>query len=206
MAYQLLTIQESKTNDGVSEMASRDKDVNDDDEDAVKPPKKNKKGLIKWLLIGFGVLLLVALSVGTSIYVMKSIMNAPADKTAEKSSDAKTKEDKGKHKEPKIAIYYKFDPPFVANIQGQSGSRFLQLTIEAMTYDQAVTTEIDQSMPVIRNNILLLLSNLTYEQVVTLEGKQKLREDILKEIQKVMKDKIGKPGVEEVYLTSIVMQ
>jgi flagellar protein FliL len=187
-------------------MASRDKDLNDDEDAAVKPPKNNKKGLVKWLLLGFGVVLLVGVSVGTSIYVMKSMMAAPADKTAEKNNETKAKENKNKSKEPKVAIYYKFDPPFVVNIQGQSGSRFLQLTLEAMTYDQAVSDQIDQNMPVIRNNILLLLSNLTSEQVATLEGKQKLREDILKEIQKVMKDKIGKPGVEEVYLTSIVMQ
>jgi flagellar FliL protein len=137
---------------------------------------------------------------------MKSMMKTPEDKSAEKTNDAKHKVAKAKHKEPKISIYYKFDPPFVANIQGQGGSRFLQLSIEAMTYDQNVSTEIDQNMPVIRNNILLLLSDLTYEQVAAKEGKQKLREDILKEIQKVLKDKIGKPGVEEVYLTSIVMQ
>jgi flagellar FliL protein len=187
-------------------MASRDKDLNDDEDEAVKAPKKNKRGLIKWLLIGFGIVLLVGVSVGTSIFVMKSIMSAPAEKVADKNGDTKAKAEKTKHKEPKVAIYYKFDPPFVVNIQGQSGSRFLQLTLEAMTYDQAVTTDIDQYMPVIRNNILLLLSNLAYEQVSTLEGKQKLRADILKEIQKVLKDKIGKPGVEEVYLTSIVMQ
>ena len=179
-------------------MANRDKDL-DDEEEVVKPPKKNKRGLIKWLVIGLGIVLLVGLSVGTSIY-------APADKTAESGGDAKPKVEKSKHKEPKIAIYYKFDPPFVVNIQGQASSRFLQLTLEAMTYDQEVTTEIDKLMPVIRNNILLLLSSLTYEQVASLEGKQKLREDILKEIQNVLKDKIGKPGVEEVYLTSIVMQ
>lgn len=186
-------------------MANRDKDL-DDEEEVVKPPKKNKRGLIKWLVIGLGIVLLVGLSVGTSIYVMKSLMTAPADKTAESGGDAKPKVEKSKHKEPKIAIYYKFDPPFVVNIQGQASSRFLQLTLEAMTYDQEVTTEIDKLMPVIRNNILLLLSSLTYEQVASLEGKQKLREDILKEIQNVLKDKIGKPGVEEVYLTSIVMQ
>jgi len=186
-------------------MASRDKDLNDDDE-VVTPPKKNKKGLIKWVLTSLGIVLLVGLSVGTSIYAMKSMMKTPEDKSAEKTNDAKHKLAKAKHKEPKISIYYKFDPPFVANIQGQGGSRFLQLSIEAMTYDQNVSTEIDQNMPVIRNNILLLLSDLTYEQVAAKEGKQKLREDILKEIQKVLKDKIGKPGVEEVYLTSIVMQ
>ena len=185
-------------------MASRDKDL--DDDEVVTSPKKNKKGLIKWVLISFAIVSLVGLSVGTSIYVMKSMMKTPAEKSAEKSNDAKAKGDKAKHKEPKVAIYYKFDPPFVVNIQGQAGNSFLQLSIEAMTYDQSVSTDIDQNMPVIRNNILLLLSELTYEQVATMEGKQKLREDILKEIQKVMKDKIGKPGVEEVYLTSIVMQ
>jgi len=196
---------EIEKNGGVRDMASRDKDLNDDD-DVIAPPKTNKKGLIKWLLISLGIVLLVSLSVGTSIYVMKSIMNTPADKTAEKSNDSKHKKDKEKNKEPKVAIYYKFDPPFVVNIQGKGGSRFLQLSIEAMTYDQSVSADIDQNMPVIRNNILLLLSDLTDEQVATMEGKQKLRGDILKEIQKVMKDKIGKPGVEEVYLTSIVMQ
>lgn len=182
-----------------------DKDL-DDDETTVKPPKSNKRGILKWLLIIFGVLLLIGLSVGTSIYVMKSMMGSTADNSITKSGHTKAKEDKKKHKEPKVAIYYKFDSPFVVNIQGASGSRFLQLTLEAMTYDQDVNNAIDQNMPVIRNNILLLLSDLKYEQVVTLEGKQKLRKDILKEIQKILQDKIGKPGVEDVYLTSLVMQ
>ena len=186
-------------------MANRDKDL-DDDDDVVKTPKKSKRGLIKWLAIGLGIVLLVATSVGASIFVVKSMLTVNENNTEQKSSNTKPKEEKKKQKEPKIAVYYKFDPPFVVNIQGQATSRFLQLTLEAMTYDQTVTTEIDQSMPVIRNNILLLLSSLTYEQVSTLEGKQKLREDILKEIQNVLKEKIGKPGVEEVYLTSIVMQ
>lgn len=193
-------------NGGVNKMASRDKDL-DDDEEVVKAPKGNKRGLVKWLIVGFGIIFLVGISVGTSIYVMKSMMGSSASKTVEKSDGEKNKkEEKNKHKEPKVAIYYKFDPPFVVNIEGQSGTRFLQLTIEAMTYDQKVPDDIDQYMPVIRNNILLLLSNVTYEKVSTLDGKQKLRADILNEVQKVLKDKIGKPGVEEIYLTSIVMQ
>jgi flagellar protein FliL len=187
-------------------MAGRDKNINEDDDEGVKPPKGNKDGLVKWALIGCGVLVLIGVSVGTSIYVMKSMMAAPAEKSIAKSTDAKAKDDKNKKKEPKIAIFYKFDPPFVVNIQSQSNNRFLQLTLEAMTYDKEVTTDIDQYMPIIRNNILLLLSSLTYDQVSTLDGKQKLREDILKEIQNVLKDKIGKSGVDNVYLTSIVMQ
>ncbi|MEJ2573756.1 MAG: flagellar basal body-associated FliL family protein [Gammaproteobacteria bacterium] len=184
-------------------MASR-YTVLDDGEAAVQPPKKDQTGILKWLLIIFGLFLLVGMSVGASIYVMKSIMGSSADTSTAKAGGAKEAQEK--HREPRVAIYYKFDPPFVVNIQGESGSRFLQLTLEAMTYDQDVTNAIDQSMPVIRNNVLLLLSDLKYEQISTLEGKQKLRKDILQEIQKVLKDKIGKAGVEEVYLTSLVMQ
>ena len=121
-------------------------------------------------------------------------------------SDKKAKGAKEKSKEPKLAIYYKMDPPFVVNFQGESGNRFLQVTIELMTYDQEVVAAVEQHMPVIRNNIVFLLSSVNYDQISTIEGKQKLRADTLAEVQKVLKEKIGKPGVEEVYFTSIVMQ
>ena len=184
----------------------RDEDVNED-EDAVKPASKSKKGLVKWVLIGVGLMALIGVSVGTSIYFMKTMIGGQtAEKGGAQNNSAKAKEEKGKPKEVKIPIYYKFDPPFVVNLEGQSGSRFLQLTIELMTYDQTVTADIEQHMPVIRNNIVFLLSSATYEQLSTLEGKQKLRADLLAEIQKVLKEKTGKPGVEEVYLTSLVMQ
>ena len=185
---------------------NRDEDVNDDEE-AVKPPSKGKKGVVKWALIGVGLMALIGVSVGTSMYLMKTMMNGQAaEKGGAQNSSAKAKDGKGKATEVKVPIYYKFDPPFVVNLEGQSGSRFLQLTIELMTYDQSVTGDIDQHMPIIRNNIVFLLSSVTYEQLSTLEGKQKLRADLLTEIQKVLKEKTGKPGVEEVYLTSLVMQ
>ena len=186
-------------------MASRDEDLNDD-EKTVEAPSGKKKGIIKWVLIGLGLMILIGVSVGTSIYLMKTMLHGQTTAQDAEQPNSKAKEDKAKPKQRKISIYYKFDPPFVVNIQGETGSRFLQLTIEAMTYDQSVTADIDQHMPVIRNNIVLLLSNVSYEQLSTLEGKQKMRADILSEIQKVLKEKTGKPGVEEVYLTSIVMQ
>ena len=187
-------------------MASREAELQDDDEEAVKEPSSKKRGVIKWVLIGFGLLTLIGVSVGTSIYFMKSMLHAPATAQAEEKKSAKVKDEKAAAKQPKVSIYYKFDPPFVVNLQGQTGNRFLQVTIEAMTYDQAVTADIEQHMPIIRNNVVFLLGSISYEQLSTLEGKQKLRADILAEIQKVLKEKTGKPGIEEVYLTSIVMQ
>ena len=189
-------------------MASRDKErLDDDEEEAGAAPSKKSKGLIKWGLIALGIMLLVGVSVATSIYFMNNMLHGDvAAQDGAKNSVEKAKDDKGKSKQVKQAIYYKMDPPFVVNFQGQTGNRFLQVTIELMTYDQSVVTAVEQHMPVIRNNIVFLLSSVNYEQISTIEGKQKLRADTLVEVQKVLKDKIGKPGVEEVYFTSIVMQ
>ena len=92
-------------NGGVNDMASRDKDLNDDEED-VKAPKSNKRGLLKWLLIGFGIVFLIGISVGTSIYVMKSMMSAPADKTAEKSNDKKATDEKSRRSPSIISLIH----------------------------------------------------------------------------------------------------
>ena len=188
-------------------MATRENEIAEDEEQPVKSSGKGK-GIIKWVLIALGLVMLVGVSVGTSIYFMNSLMHnkSGAQDTAQSQGDtAKHKEEKSK-KEQKTAIYYKIDPPFVVNFQGENGNQFLQVTIELMTYDPQVIPAIEKHMPVIRNNLVFLLSSVDYKQISTLEGKQKLRADTLAEIQKVLKEKIGKPGVEEVYFTSIVMQ
>jgi len=189
-------------------MASKDKDKESIDEEEETSPKPSKKpAILKWTLIGLGLVLLVAISVGTSIFVMRDMLRSSgAAAPAAGDHVAKHQEEKAKPKEAKTPIYYKLDPPFVVNFQGQNGSRFLQVTIELMTYDPDVVPALEQHMPVIRNNLVFLLSSINSDQISTLEGKQKLRADTLAEIQRVLKDKIGKPGVEEVYFTSIVMQ
>lgn len=188
-------------------MASKDKEIVEEAGETARAPSNKKKGIIKWVLIGFGVVMLVGVSVGSSIYFMKSTLRGePVAQEGVGKGESKAKGEKGKPKQQQTAIYYKLDPPFVVNFQGSTGNRFLQVTIELMTYDPEVVPAIEQHMPVIRNNIVFLLSSVNYDQISTLEGKQKLRADTLSEIQKIMKDKIGKPGIEEVYFTSIVMQ
>jgi flagellar FliL protein len=75
-----------------------------------------------------------------------------------------------------------------------------------MTRDPAVTDLVTLHMPVIRNNLMLLFSNQTYDTVSTLEGKEALREEALEVIQQILEEETGDPGVEAVYFTSFVMQ
>lgn len=104
------------------------------------------------------------------------------------------------------AIYIPFEPAFTVNFGGANSSRFMQVTIEAMTHDSHVVEEVNKHMPVIRNNIVLLLSSQSVESVSTLEGKEKLRQEILTSVQDILKKRTGSPGIDEIYFTSFVMQ
>ena len=104
------------------------------------------------------------------------------------------------------AVYFSLDPPFIVNFTGKSRARFLQVSIEGLTRDATVKEDITKHFPQVRNNLVLLLSGQTYEDLNTQEGKATLRKQVLKEVQKVLEAETGKEGVEDVYFTSFVMQ
>lgn len=108
--------------------------------------------------------------------------------------------------ERKEAHYISFEPAFTVNFGGATSSRFMQVTIEAMTYDKEIPQDITKHMPVIRNSIVLLLSSQSVESVSSLQGKEKLRMSILTEVQDILNKRVGKKGIEEIYFTSFVMQ
>lgn len=109
-------------------------------------------------------------------------------------------------KESSPAIYLPIDPTFVVNFAGQGNARFLQITVEVMTRSSEVLEHINAHMPVIRNNLNLLFSDQHYDKISTLEGKERLREEVLEVIQRILEEETGDPGIEAVYFTSIVMQ
>ena len=104
------------------------------------------------------------------------------------------------------AYYFSLDPPFIVNFTGKSRARFLQVSIEGLTRDATVKEDITKHLPQVRNNLVLLLSSKTYEELNTMEGKASLRKQVLKEITKILEAETGKEGVEDVFFTSFVMQ
>jgi flagellar FliL protein len=104
------------------------------------------------------------------------------------------------------AIYFALDPPLVVNFEQDGVVRFLQVTVEVLARDQAVITAVQQSEPLIRNNLMLLMSNLDYAQVMTREGKEKLRAAALAEVKSIVKRETGKSGPESLLFTGFVVQ
>jgi flagellar protein FliL len=105
----------------------------------------------------------------------------------------------------KAALYYAIDPPLVVNFEDGSVVRFLQITMEIMAHDQKAIDSVTKNMPLIRNNLLLLMSNRNYQSLMSREGKDKLREEALAEIRSVQK-KQGGEDIDDLLFTSFVVQ
>jgi len=105
------------------------------------------------------------------------------------------------------AIYYKFDPAFVVNFGSDGNTRYLQITLEAMSRDQAVIDQIKNNEPAIRNDLVLLYSAQQPEALLAPEGKEKLRQATLDAVRKTIAAEGAKAeSVEAVYFTSFVIQ
>ncbi|HEV7610503.1 MAG TPA: flagellar basal body-associated FliL family protein [Steroidobacteraceae bacterium] len=105
----------------------------------------------------------------------------------------------------KSAVYYAIDPPLVVNFEEGSAVRFLQITMEVMARDQKAIDSVQKNIPLIRNNLLLLMSNRNYQTMMSREGKEKLRQEALTEVRAVQK-KEGGPDVDDLLFTSFVVQ
>lgn len=107
--------------------------------------------------------------------------------------------------------YLPLAPAFVVNFQpGPKGekprAKFLSVEIEALPASPSLAEKIKVHMPAIRNAVILHLSRQTYDTLITPQGKEALRKEVLAEIQKVLKKTIKKKGITEIYFTSFVMQ
>ncbi len=157
------------------------------------------------LLVTIVVALLAAAVAGGGVYLLTARSNAEvaaeADAKASKGKAAKAEKPKGP------AIYVEFDPPFVVNFEARGMTRFLQVTIQVMTRDPVTAELIKQHDPVLRNDLLLLLSSQTYDTISTLEGKENLRSEALQAVADAIEAEGGDgEKVEQLYFTSFVMQ
>ena len=167
-------------------MATEDEQV-DENAGEVAPAKGGKKGLVIMLAT------LLLLGGGGAAAWFKFGGKKDADK-----------------KEEVVKLpprYINLDPPFVVNFESESIVRFLQVTVDVMTRDPEVEKLVKDNDPRVRNDLLLILGNQSYESVSTLEGKEALRQRCLESVRVIIKEMGGDATkIEALYFTAFVMQ
>ena len=182
----------------------------DSADDTSPPPPKKSGGLMANLVNGIGIFVLTLIAVVVGGFINAKLHPLPdlqLDKDGKIKAIAPVAN--AAHGEEggaaKNTLYYAIDPPLVVNFEDGSVVRFLQISMEVMAHDQKAIDSVQKNIPLIRNNLLLLMSNRNYQSMMSREGKDKLRAEALAEIRAVQK-KEGSPDVDDLLFTSFVVQ
>lgn len=92
--------------------------------------------------------------------------------------------------------------PFVVNLARSSGKRFLKVTLTMELNSPEVNAEVNENMSKIIDSILLLLSSKSFEDVYTVQGKFKLKDEITTRVNRFL----VAGHVKDVYYTEFVIQ
>lgn len=177
---------------------------------AEAPKAKGGGGIVGLLINGVGIfaLSLGAVVVGgfvnAKLHPQQEFVVGPDGKLGLKPEEKKPEAEVRAESGP--AVYFAFDPPLIVNFDDSQAVRFLQLQIEVLMRDEHSIDLVKLHTPVIRNNLLMLMNGRDYKSLMSREGKEALRQECLKEVQKILTKETGKPVVEDLYFTSFVVQ
>lgn len=151
-------------------------------------PKSQKK-----LLLLIGILLIALIGGGGAAWYFLSKKSPPVE------------EDHPKPKASKTPVFFVIES-FTVNLQPETGEQFLQIAFTLQVEDQAQIETMKMYMPQVRSRLLILLSGKKPSEISTVDGKQKLADDIVA----VMKKPFSADGppqlILNVFFTSFVIQ
>lgn len=109
--------------------------------------------------------------------------------------------------EPVIpAVYVKLKPEFVISFQVGTRQRFVQASIEIMTRQQSIVDALELHEPMVRNEVINIVSRQQFAALRTADGRVALQEALKSALTDMMKREAGSDGVEAVLFTNFVMQ
>ncbi|MBT9551841.1 MAG: flagellar basal body-associated FliL family protein [Hydrogenophaga sp.] len=154
--------------------------------DAQAPAKPKSK---KLLFILIGVIVLALAAAGGTFFLMK--------KNAADEEDADGTEVVEKHDDKSTPPTYLPMDNMVVNLADAGGARFVQLGITLQLQDVKTSEDVKAYMPSIRSSLLVLISQLTAEEILQVTGKEKLAKDIIAVIAQQMGYEVDAPAAED---------
>jgi flagellar protein FliL len=166
-------------------------------------PKAGKKKLL--IIIGAVVLLLLVGGGGAVFMMMKSKAAAAEAEAEEGGGKSAKKEAKGapaQLRDPKNVPAFILLEPFTVNLADREAERYAQVGISLEMTDAKQIDVVKAYMPVIRNNILMLLADKTTSELMARQGKEKLAEQIRKATSRALGVEVEEDEEEEAETTT----
>ena len=159
---------------------------------------KKPIGMIIGIIVG-----LLVLGGGGYYAYTNFFQEKPAE---EKPAEGEEGKEEGKEEAPpeedlNLGVMFPMDP-FVVNLAGSEGKRFLKVTISLELSTPEVHLEIKENIQKVTDSILILLSSKAFEDVYSVQGKFKLKDEITTRVNRFLV--VG--HIKDAYFTEFIIQ
>jgi flagellar FliL protein len=194
MAQVLLNISQNQmTTREKRQMAEKEKD-NETTEDNTAGKGKKKNFL---LFVIIGALVVVTAAGGGAFFFLSS------DTDDEKLAQEIARDEASKMSTTAASIGVMLElEPFVVNLADPKARHFLKTSITLELRTEKSKEQANSVLPMIRNDIIMLLSSQTLEDVITMEGKIRLRDEIVARVTRIL----GEGYLRNIYFSQFVVQ
>jgi len=171
--------------------------------DEVEGAEGGKKpiGMIIGIIVGLLVLGGGGYYAYTNFFQEKPAEEKPAEGEEKPAEGEEGKEEAPPEEDLNLGVMFPMDP-FVVNLAGSEGKRFLKVTIFLELSTSEVHLEIKENIQKVTDSILILLSSKAFEDVYSVQGKFKLKDEITTRVNRFLV--VG--HIKDAYFTEFIIQ
>jgi flagellar FliL protein len=158
---------------------------------------QEKKGSKKKLLILVGLSLVILVAGGGLAWKTGLAAKYLGERFQNGQSKAKAQE----KEKSEIGPIYSLGT-FIVNLDDPVRRSYLKMKAELELADEKVSEQVDERLPVLRDGIILLLSSKSFDDIASMEGKGRLRRELLRELGR----HLDKGSLRAIYFTEFVVQ
>ena len=158
---------------------------------AAEPVPKKKSKMIFFIILGVGILFLGG---GGFFAYTKFLAHKPE---VEETADQGAKKDAA----PVIGEMLVMEP-FVVNLADPKGKRYLKVKIELELESKEAVDKATKVSPKLRDMVIMMLTSLGFEEIMTPEGKIRVRDELLERFNEIMRP----DHIKNIYFTEFVVQ
>jgi flagellar FliL protein len=169
-------------------------------EEEVVVEKKSGGNMVLILIVVLLVVLLIG--GGLAAFFLMGSSDQPASQQNTQTAPAKRK---GSSKRSTdyltVGPMYPMDQ-FIVNLLSEGGSKYLKVSLDIELSVPELSAEMDLKKAVVRDIIIRVMSSKTFEEVSTMKGKDRLKDEIVGKINDILTD----GQVKNIFFTDFVVQ
>lgn len=115
-------------------------------------------------------------------------------------------EEEAKPEEANKPVFVDLTPALVGNYGSGPKLKYYKADIALKVASKDAADKVEHHEPLIRNQLIMLFAQQTDETLGSVDSKEKLRQEALKQVQTVLKEEEGKPLVDDLLFNNLIVQ